>query len=43
MIQKQFFRAFPLFVREVKYFYQKKHLKEFANHIHYVKMIWKMT
>jgi len=39
MIQKQFFRVFQLFVREIKYFYQKKHLKEFANHIHLAKMI----
>ena len=27
MIQKQFFRVFQLFSQEVKYFYQKKHLK----------------
>jgi len=39
MIQKPLFRAFQLFFREVKHFYQKKHLKEFANHIHLVKMI----
>ena len=38
-IQRQFFHVFQFFVREVKYFYQKKHLKEFASHIHLVKMI----
>jgi len=39
MIQKQFFRVFQLFSLEVKYFYQKKHLKETANHIYLVQMI----
>jgi len=32
MIQKQFFRVFHLFTPEVKYFFQKQHLKESANH-----------
>ena len=38
MINKQFFRVFQLFAREVKNF-SEKHLKEFANHVHLVKMI----
>jgi len=42
MIHKQLFRASQLIAQEVKYFYQKKHLKEFANHIHLVKMILNM-
>jgi len=44
MINKQFFRVFQLFAREVKNFqevknFSEKHLKEFANHVHLVKMI----
>jgi len=39
MIQKQLFRVFQLIAPEVKHFYQKNTLKEFASHIYLVKMI----